>query len=218
MAAAGVSHRPPCRTMRAMCSSPAFHTPDAAHLSRRRWLLGAGLGVAMLGAACTGPSGPRNVTLTLEHLQEKLAQRFPRRYPMAGLIELNLQTPRLALLPAQNRLQLVMALEASGVALRRIYTGRMDLDFALRYEPADQTVRATDLRVHAAQIDGLPPQAAQWLGRFGPALAQQALREVVLHQLQAKDLALADSLGLQPGRMTVTPRGLVIELAPRVQP
>ena len=201
-----------------MCSSPAFHTPDVAYLSRRRWLLGAGLGVAMLGAACTGPSGPRSVTLTLEQMQEKLAQRFPRRYPMAGLIELNLQTPRLALLPEQNRLQLVMALEASGAALRRIYTGRMDLDFSLRYEPADQTVRATDLRVHAAQIDGLPPQAAQWLGRFGPALAQQALREVVLHQLQAKDLALADSLGLQPGRMTVTPRGLVIELAPRAQP
>ena len=49
-------------------------------------------------------------------------------------------------------------------------------------------------------------------------LDEQALREVVLVQVRPRDLVLADSLGLQPGRMTVTPQGLVIELAPRPQP
>ena len=203
--------------MTAMFASPAFPAPIAANPSRRRWLLGAGLGVALAAVACTGPAVPRSVTLSLEHLQEKLAQRFPRRYPVAGLMDLSLQAPRLTLLPEQNRIQMVTTLESGGVALRRIYTGRMDMDFALRYEPAHQTVRATDLQVHALQVDGLPPQASALLERFGPALAQQALREVVLHQLQARDLALADSLGLQPGPMTVTQRGLVIALAPKPQ-
>ena len=55
------------------------------------------------------------------------------------------------------------------------------------------------------------------LAGLGPVLAQQALREVVLHQLQPRDLAVSDRLGLQPGRITVTPRGLEIELVPRTQ-
>ena len=203
--------------MPAMSSFPAFNPPRPTAVPRRRGLLGAALGVVLATIGCTGSLGPRSITLSLDQMQEKLAQRFPRRFPLAGLIELNLQTPRLRLLPEQNRMNIVMALDASGAALRRAYNGVMDVDFALRYEPADQTVRATDLQVHALQIDGLPPQASQLLGRFGPPLAQQTLREVVLHQLQPKDLAVADSLGLQPGRMTVTQRGLVIELAPKSQ-
>ena len=185
--------------------------------SRRRWLLGAALGLALAGSGCT-PSGPRSVTLSLDQMQEKLATRFPRRYPVAGLAELNLQTPRLSLRPERNRINAVMAVEASGPALRRTYNGSMDVDFALRFEPSDQTVRATELEVLALQLDGLPAQASTLLAGLGPTLAQQALREVVLYQVRPRDLALADSLGLQPGRMTVTPQGLVIELAPRPQP
>ena len=125
--------------------------------------------------------------------------------------------PRLALRPEQNRINVVMALEVTGPVLRRAQTGSLDVDFALRYEPTDQTLRATDLQVRALQIDGLPVQVSQLLAGLGPALAQQARREVVLRQLQPRDLAVAERLGLQPGRITVTPRGLEIELLPRAQ-
>jgi len=188
--------------------------PVQAAMSRRR-LLGAVLGATLAATACKGSVGPRSVTLSLDKMQEKLAQRFPRRFPLAGLIDLNLQVPSLTLLPERNRINALMALDASGPALRRAYNGVLDVDFALRYEPADRTVRATELQVQALQIDGLPPQAATLLAGLGPQLAHQALREVVLHQLQPRELALADSLGLQPGRMTVTQQGLVIELVPR---
>jgi hypothetical protein len=202
--------------MVAMFSLRAFSARPTA-MPRRRRLLGAVLGVVLATTACTGSLGPRSITLSLDQMQEKLGQRFPRRYPLAGLIELNLQVPRLRLLPEQNRINAVVTLEASGAALRRVYNGSLDVDFALRFDPADQTVRATDLQVHALQIDGLPPQASQLLGSLGSQLVQQALREVVLHQLQPRDLAAVDRLGLQPGRMTVTPQGLVIELVPRPQ-
>jgi hypothetical protein len=36
------------------------------------------------------------------------------------------------------------------------------------------------------------------------------LQEVVLHQLRPKDLAIVDSMGMQPGSITVTDKGLVI--------
>ena len=137
--------------------------------SRRRWLLGAALGLALSGSGCT-PSGPRSLTLSLEQMQERLSTRFPRRYPVAGLAELNLQTPRLSLRPERNRINAVMAVEASGPALRRTYSGSMDVDFALRFEPSDQTVRATELEVLALQFEGLPAQASTLLAGLGPAL------------------------------------------------
>ena len=191
--------------------------PGLAAMRRRRRLLGALLGALLAVAACVGPAGLHFV-ITLEQMQEKLAQRFPRRFPLGGLIELNLQTPRLTLRPELNRINVVLALEASGPALRRVYNGVVDVDFALRYEPADQTLRATELQVRALQIDGLPPQAATLMASLGPQLAQQALREVVLYQFKPGDAAVADNLGLQPGRMTVTAQGVSIELASRARP
>ena len=198
---------------------PAAASPmnPASLIRRRRALLGALAVAALAGAGCNGALGPRSVTLSLEQMQDRVSARFPRRYPLAGMAELNLQTPRLALRPEQNRINVVMALEVTGPVLRRAHTGSLDVDFALRYEPTDQTLRATDLQVRALQIDGLPAQVSQLLAGLGPALAQQALRDVVLHQLQPRDLAVAERLGLQPGRITVTPRGLEIELLPRAQ-
>jgi hypothetical protein len=203
--------------MAAMRPFPVLNSDLTATPSGRRWLLGATLGLALAVAGCTGPSGPRGVSLSLAQMQDKLATRFPRRYPVAGLVELNLQTPRLALRPARNRINAVMAVEASGPALRRTHTGSLDVDFALRFELSDQTVRATELQVNALQIDGLPAQASTLLAGLGPTLAQQALREVVIYQVRPRDLALADSLGLQPGRIIVTAQGLEIELAAKPQ-
>ena len=200
-----------------MDASPERPGAFFALIRRRHTLLGALAVAALAGTGCNGALGPRTVTLSLEQMQDKVAARFPRRYPLAGLAELNLQAPRLSLRPEQNRLNVVMALEATGAVLRRAHTGSLDVDFGLRFEPGDQTLRATDLQVRALQIDGLPPPVAQVLGGLGPALAQQALREVVLHPLQPRDLAAMDRLGVQPGRITVTARGLEIELIPRAQ-
>jgi hypothetical protein len=37
------------------------------------------------------------------------------------------------------------------------------------------------------------------------------LLEVVLHQLKTQDLAMADAMGMQPGSITVTDKGLVFD-------
>ena len=42
-------------------------------------------------------------TVTADQLQQVLGQRFPRRYPVAGLLNVDLQVPVLRMLAAQNR-------------------------------------------------------------------------------------------------------------------
>jgi hypothetical protein len=155
-------------------------------------------------------ASPPSYQVSLEQMQQALAQRFPRRYPLAGLLDLDVQAPRLRLLPEQNRLATEMMVQAAGPALRRSYSGTFDLDFALRYEASDRSIRAHQLHVNSLRFADLPPRPAELLNAYGPALAEQTLQDVVLHTLRPQDLALADVMGLQPGPITVTAQGLTI--------
>jgi hypothetical protein len=157
-----------------------------------------------------GAASQPGYKVSIEQMQQALAQRFPRRYPLAGLLDLNVQAPRLRLLPEQNRLGTEMVVQAAGPALRRSYTGAFDLDFALRYEASDQSIRAHQLHVNSLRFADLPLRPAELLDAYGPALAEQTLQEVVLHTLRPQDLALADVMGLEPGSITVTAQGLTI--------
>lgn len=182
-------------------------------MKRRRFL---SLPAALLtGAAWATPPAahgarPPGYTVPAAQLQQAVDQRFPLRYPVGGLLDLLVQAPRLRLLPEQNRLGTGLVVLAAGPALGRSYTGEFDLDFALRYEASDQTLRAHQLRVNSLRFPDLPPGPSELLNAYGPALAQQSLREVVLHKLRPQDLALPNAMGLQPGSITVTPQGLLI--------
>ena len=193
---------------------------------KRRLLLKASPQLAMgsalyfvLSSAHAQPS----YKVSAAQLQQAVAKRFPRKYPVGGLMDLNLLTPQLRMLPEQNRLGVETVVEGAGPALKRAYSGMFDIDFALRYEASDLTIRASQLRVNALRFDGLPAGPSALLTAYGPSLAEQSLQNVVLHQLQPQDLALPDGMGLQPGSITVTANGLVISFitkqpAPAAQP
>lgn len=176
-------------------------------MQRRSFLNAALASTALLALAAQAQPG---YTVSAAQLQQAVAQRFPLRYPVPGVLNLDLQAPRLSLLPAQNRLAAQMAVDAAGPALRRSHSGSVTVDFALRYEPSDRTVRAVQLHFENLQFPSLQPAVVELLTTYGPALAAQALQEVVLHQLKPQDLALPDTMGLQPGSITVTEQGLVV--------
>lgn len=195
--------------------------PLLIHGMQRRRLLAASTRLALGGAAYLALSGARgqpSYTVTTAQLQEAVAQRFPLRKRAEGILDITVQAPRLRMMPEQNRLGAAMAVEAGGPALRRAYPGTFDLDFALRYEASDMTIRAHALRVNTLQFEGLPPQASLLLASYGPQLAEQALQDAVLHTLKPQDLALPDSMGVQPGSITVTAKGLVIGFVNKQQP
>lgn len=199
---------------------------DACTLLRRPWVVVA-LCMGLLGPAHGAQPealggeeteaqtpGPR-YTVSAAQLQRSVATRFPLRYPVPGVLSLDLQVPQLRLLPEQNRVSAEMVANAAGPALNRSHNGTFDISFALRYEASDRSIRAHQLRFKRLQFPTLQPGVVDMLNNYGPALAQQSLLEVVLHQLRPQDLALADVMGLQPGSITVTDAGLVIGFVPK---
>ncbi|WP_280190014.1 DUF1439 domain-containing protein [Delftia sp. PS-11] len=181
-------------------------------MKRRSWLMvvAAGCGLAVVG--CSGKAAPDSVTVSREQLQEAVASRFPRQFPVAGMLQLTLKSPALDLLPERNALRAVVQAELSGRVLRQSYGGRLDLDFALRYEPTDRTLRAHQIRVNSLVIDDLAPAMSDMLTTYANAVSEQALGQVVLYPFQGQDLALLDSLNVEPGAITVTPQGLNVAL------
>ena len=179
---------------------------------QRRQMLQLATRLTLAAAACAlqPVQAQPSYTVTAEQMREALARRFPRRYKAGGFLALDMQAPALRLLPKENRLGADIQLEASGPALPDRHSGVFDLDFALRYEASDQSIRAHQLKVNTLRFSGMPPRQAELLSAYGPTLAEQALRDVVLHQLRPQDLMLADGLGMEPGAITVTARGLSV--------
>jgi hypothetical protein len=161
--------------------------------------------------ACSTLTAQPRFVVSKDQLQQVVGKRFPLRYPVAGLLNLEVQAPEIRLLSEQNRLNAVMAVEASGAALNRKQTGTFEVEFALRYEVSDRTLRATGLRFMRLNFPGLQPMASDMLNLYGQTLSEKALLEVVLHTLKPQDLGMADGLGMQPGSITVTERGLVVD-------
>lgn len=190
----------------------------------------AALGAVALLAGCAGLGGPRVITLGEAELARLVGASFPVERRLLEVLDVQLAAPTIALLPERNRLSVLLRLKSTERLFGRSLEGRLRFDSALRYEPADASVRLTQVRV--VQLDlgatstDLPPDgvragdggagaqasAAGWLQRLGPALAERVLDELSIYRLGAARLAQLREHGLQPGAVTVTARGVEITL------
>lgn len=182
------------------------------------WALIATLGSMLL--ACTGAPllagmAPHSINVPEARLQQALAERFPIKQRLADVLELEVLPPRLSLLPASNRLATDIDLNVADRLLGGRYSGHIAFDFGLRFEPSDNTIRMTGARVNRVSMAGVPEPYQTAITRNAPRLAERLFDNRVLHQFSDKDLSLVNGLGLEPGEITVTPKGLRVTLVPR---
>jgi hypothetical protein len=160
-------------------------------------------------------AGTPHQKISANELRKTLAARFPVRFGMPGLLDVQLDAPGLLLLPARQRLGATVLAKASDLSSRRAYAGEIDLVFAVRYEPADQTLRAHELEILEVRSTGLPPEAGQQWQALLASVARGAVAEVILHRFSREELALPDSLGFQPQKITVEDDGVTIWFGPK---
>ncbi|MBC5783914.1 DUF1439 domain-containing protein [Ramlibacter sp. USB13] len=161
------------------------------------------------------PESPRpRQKVSAAQIYEALSRRFPVKRGLGGLLELVVSAPGLLLLPARNKIGASLRVEASGPALRTPQVGDLDLVFALRYEASDQTLRAYEPEVLDLRLPGTPPESAQAIRALLPRITRD-LGEFVLHQFTPRELALPDTMGFKPDRVTVLEDGLEVSFAPK---
>ena len=168
----------------------------------------------LLAAGCAGLGGPKVIVLDEAEIARLVAKNFPLERRALEVLELRLDTPRVALQPERNRLSTELALEATERLSARRFRGQLAMDYGLRYDEAAQAVRLADVRVQRLQWDAGSERLQPYVERLGTLLAEQVLRDAVIYRFKPEDLEKAGRRGYRPGAVTVTSRGVEITLAP----
>lgn len=155
--------------------------------------------------------------LSAARIHEALSSRFPMRSRLGGLLHLEVSAPGLLLLPARNKLGASLHVQASGPALKRPEQGELDVVFSLRYEPGDRSLRAHEPEILAVRVPGASADLTGVLQALLPALSREIATDLVLHRFTDRDLVLADTMGFEPGPLTVLHDGLLVEFVPKAR-
>lgn len=185
-------------------------------LRARRLLLAGTAGLAVWGLAGCAlfQPGPRTVDISEARLAQMIAGQFPFNNRYLEIFDVSLASPRVRLLPAENRIGTEVGYSIGTLFGSRAMQGTMNLSYGLRFEPSDNTVRLTQVRIDGFEVPGVPQAYANRASRLGALLAENLLQDFAIHRFSAEDLASSNVWGYQPGAMTVVPGGLRLQLDP----
>jgi len=161
-------------------------------------------------SACAGLDGPTRITLSQADLQALLQRNFPIDKRVLEVFEVKALAPELRLLPERNRLAAVAQVQVRERLRASAWTGRLDFDTALRWEPSDQSVRLTQVRVLELVVDDAGTGQRRSADRLGAVLAERLLEDLSVYRLSPERQAKLIKLGAQPSAITVTSRGVEI--------
>ena len=161
--------------------------------------------------------GPYSLTIGLSQIDAVLARRFPLKRRLLDLLDIELGTPALRLLPQDNRLGANLHLQVTDTASAQRVGGLMGLNFGLRYGAKDASLRLVQPRLERIEFDAGPAGAGQldpqWLHTAAPIVAR-LLDNQAVYRLKPEQLAAMRRAGVQPGEINVTPLGVEIRIEP----
>ena len=162
---------------------------------------------AALLAGCA--TTPFSVEVSRQQLQAALERRFPYEVRSMGMVLLRFGDPRLQLQPDVNRVRVDLGVDAADQGATAARLGELAVSFAVRYEPADASLRAAGVRVDHLAMRGVPELVRGLLQDAASGMAETLLDDAVLHTLRPEDLARLR--GWTPAGVRVTATGLRFE-------
>ena len=165
-------------------------------------------------AACSTLDAPPTMVFTDADMARLLEQHGPFQRRLLEVLDVRVQRPSVKLLAATNRLASVFDVSATERMSRTTLNGRLEVEYALRYDPEEQAIRMTQVRVDDFQLNNVPPEKKAGMQRLGTLIAEYMLEDAVLYRFKPADLRNAEGRGVRPGAVTVTSRGVEVTLAP----
>lgn len=173
---------------------------------------------SLIGCAALRPQ-PKTLNISQERLMQLIAGQFPFNSKMLEVLDVGVSSPKISFDAANNRINTSLALNVAGSGIaglltKREYKGALDLSYGLRFEPSDNSVRMTDVKLNKLNVEGTPDLMERPISRLGVALAQRLLSDLPLYKVSAKDLEAAKGWGYKPGAFKIGATGLAITLDP----
>jgi hypothetical protein len=172
------------------------------------------LALAALLAACATRDGSRTMTFSEADLARMLEQHGPFQRRLLEVLDVRVQNPTMRLMPQSNRLASSFDVAATERVSRRTLSGRLAIEYGLRYDDVDKAIRMTQVRVNQFQLNDVPSDKKGGVQNLGALIAEHMLDDAVLYRFRPGDLKNAEGVGLKPGNVEVTSRGVQVTLAP----
>jgi hypothetical protein len=121
----------------------------------------------------------------------------------------------LRLLAERNRISTAFDIATRDRLFGYAWQGRVALDAGLRWEVADNSLRLQQVRVGELSLEtvlSLPRR--EQAERLAALLGERLLEGMSIYRLSPERAARLQRLGVRPGAITVTPRGIDIALVP----
>ncbi len=173
------------------------------------------LALLALMTGCAGLIGTHDVDISESQLALLLARQFPMERKVLEVVDLQITNPQLTLIPQGNR----VGTELDVSALDRLFgssaNGHVKLDYALRFQASDHTIRMTQVRVRELTLSSGSSNLHGAAQRIGGLVAENALENLVLYRMKPAQADEMDRLNLVASPITVTPQGLHMSVSPR---
>ncbi|MET0384057.1 MAG: hypothetical protein ABW032_11605 [Burkholderiaceae bacterium] len=185
--------------------------------NRRGFGLGAAaVAVAAAGlSACAGLVGSRDVTLSESQLTLLLARQFPMERRMVEVIDLTVSNPQIHLLPQANRIGTELDVDALDRLFGNGAHAHVDLDYGLRFEPTDHSIRMTNVRVRRLSLDSGSNSLHGVAQRIGTLVAENMLENETLYKMKPPQADEMDRLNLVVSPIRVTAQGIQMTVSPK---
>lgn len=176
------------------------------------------IAASLIGCATPRPQ-PKTLNISQERLMQLISGQFPFNSKMLEVLDVGVSSPKISFDAVNNRINTSLDLNVvgsgiAGLLIKREYKGGLDLSYGLRFEPSDNSVRMTDVKIGKLNVDGAPELMERPISRLGVALAQKLLADQVLYTVSAQDMQAAKGWGYKPGAFKIAPTGLAITLDP----
>lgn len=173
---------------------------------------------ATLLSGCTS-LGTQTMEVPYEKLQSSLTKQFPYNSDFARLIDLTVTSPKLRMMPQENRIGTDVDVALAPRFMNSKINGKLSLDSALRFEPKDLTVRLVKPRINKLDVAGLKMAenvggADINLNKLAEFIVENAMNDMVVYQVKEEELKRFGTTW-KPGEFKVTATGISVSFAPQ---
>ena len=136
-----------------------------------------------------GRFGSDGLTLSLseEDIRGPLGKKFPKTEKLLEVIPVLIEEPKVEFTEGSNRVRLSLAARFD-IPFSKKYEASTVFSGSIRYETSDKTLRLTDAEVEGLTGTKIPDKFQDPLKMLMTVLAKNYLEDIVVHELEPKDL------------------------------
>lgn len=165
----------------------------------------------MLGGCSSLPFVSGEVKMSADELTQRMAKRFPVEKSVAGLLDVTLANPRVALSEADNRITTDFMIDLKLPLTNKKLTGTVKISGRPDYVPETRSLYLRDAKVDRIRVDNMSDSLSTAVAKATSTIARDMLEDKPLHVFKPEEFSKY-GVNYTPDRIIVRGDTLVLKL------